>query len=194
MTSLTRVTNRAYHQDLAQDTFDVWHDIKIRNDFLNSRWHQDFAAVADVDTSIEHGTILTIQSGDILTVSEMRPDTYGAFLIRYDLELVLNNNTIIVDTPVPITTAQGGHRGFTWTSRSAAIPCKTGLITTRIMRDTNIDQDMETMGCLLSVLYPVNLGDHVVFGHTYVSGKVKSVTIATQGLQEIHFNFETRGN
>lgn len=149
----------------------------------------DALAYTIPDSGIRAGEILTVSNGYIYSVVKVIGDYYKSEVIRNNLFLILNNNTITVTRPTP-TMVQGRATGSSDVVIYAAIPCKTGTVSLAIHPE--LQTGVQKFIVLLSSLYPVQKGDKLAFGKLYESGVVEAIKIVEDGMTEITFDKDPR--
>lgn len=189
---LFSIANKAGQEIAALDQAGVQQKFKLLNtQYLGIRkLHTDVQGVTPAVSGIVNGTILTMPNGDQLTVSMVTVDYYRGKPIRNSLDMVENNNRVTVIRQTVTKSFQGGITGKTDATIYTNVPVKIGTVLQ--VRDLRNDTTDSQFGMLLSVLYPVKIGDRLEFQHTYEPAKVEGIKLNYEGIYEISFDKDPR--
>ena len=191
---LKRIADRAAKEEKVLDQDGQPCTFKLLNtQYLGIRkLHTDVQGVVSPQSRITVGSILTHVHGDCWTVSMVTADYYKGAHIRNCLDMVENNNKVTVTRPVITKSAQGGITGKTETVIYTDIPVKVGTLLQ--VRDQVNDTTDSQFAMLLSVKFPVQMGDHIEFASHYSPAKVEGIKLNYEGIYEITFDKEPRWN
>jgi hypothetical protein len=154
------------------------------------RLHTDAQGVANPDSGIEKGDILTCAGGEKFLVAMVTTDYYKELAIRLAFDLIETNNTVSVFRNTPQHSPQGGLLGNVETLIHTDVPVKIGAVLQT--RDKDNDTTALQFGMLLSVKYPLENGDRLKFGSFYEDAKVEGIQLNHEGMFEITFDKDPR--
>ena len=189
---LKRIAKKANMEMSAVDQDAVTRYFKLLNTtYMGIRkLHTDQLGVANLDSGIEAGSILTLLDGSSLIVSTLTTDYYEGEAIRLVIDLVETNNTLTIIRPTPILSPQGGVIGKNDVEIAALVPVKVGTILQT--KDKTNDSTTSQFGMLLSTKYQIAFGDILQFSSHYADAKIEGIKLNFEGVYEVAFDKDPR--
>lgn len=189
---LKRVVHRLYNNVTVTDQAGVEH--RGRFDTFAEQMARPY--VQDRMMSVDHlstiivGAVLQAQDSTSYTVYNKVTDYYKDELLRHRLDLAQNNNLVTVKRYSVGLDSQGGIANKTSLANLWTVPCKT--VTQQLQVDRQSDMRLSQNLLLLSILYPVEVGDVLEFQSFFRPAKVESVKRNYPGIQEVSFDKDPR--
>lgn len=187
---LKKVAAKAHNSTVVTDDLGALKPLKKLNYVFAGGTKQDAVAVADPEAGYVNGNTITFPDNKKYIVSKITEDYYLDIKIRAVLELVLCNNTVTVVRQIVQSNNQGGVLGHVDSIIYSDLPCK--IIPLELKEDKTDDVFLNSYVIYLPSYKPVEVGDKLLFGHTYIPSKVEAIKHTTLGIQEISFDRDFR--
>lgn len=187
---LKKVAAKAHNSTIVTDDFAVQKPLKKLNYVFAGGTKQDAVAVADPEAGFVNGNTLTFPDNAKFIISKITEDYYLDVKIRAVLEMVLCNNSVTILRQTVQSNNQGGVLGHIDTPIYTDLPCK--IIPLELKEDKVDDVYLNSYVIYLPSYKPIEVGDKLLFAHTYVPSKAEAIKHTTLGIQEISFDRDFR--